>query len=239
MESQVGDSGDSIGDRLKLLLQHIRRATLAAGRSEGSVRLVAATKTVSVQEIREAISWGLTLAGENRLQEALPKIEALQCEAIRWHFIGRLQRRKVRGVVGVFELIHSVDSLELAEEIDQRAEVAGLRQDILLEVNIGGETTKTGFRPEDLECTLSHVERLTHVTVRGLMTIPPPVKHAEEARPYFRRMRELAERLSQRANQLVSLEELSMGMSNDYQVAIEEGATLVRIGTALFGPRHV
>jgi pyridoxal phosphate enzyme (YggS family) len=211
----------------------------AAGRPEGSVRLVAATKTVSVERIREAIAAGLMLAGENRLQEALPKIEALRSEPIRWHFIGQLQRRKARSVIGVFDLIHSVDSLELAEEIDRRAEAAGLRQDILLEVNIGEEATKAGFNSEDLERALPQLGALMHVAVKGLMTIPPPAKDSEEARPYFRRLRELAARLSQQRIPRISMDELSMGMSNDYPVAIEEGATLVRVGTAIFGARHV
>lgn len=211
----------------------------AAGRPEGSVRLVAATKTVSVERIREAIDAGLMLAGENRLQEALPKIEALRSEPIRWHFIGQLQRRKARSVIGVFDLIHSVDSLELAEEIDRRAEAAGLRQDILLEVNIGEEATKAGFNSEDLERALPQLGALMHVAVKGLMTIPPLAKDSEEARPYFRRLRELAARLSQQRIPRISMDELSMGMSNDYPVAIEEGATLVRVGTAIFGARHV
>ena len=232
-------TGDSIGDRLALVCRQIRLAMQAAGRPEGSVRLVAATKTVSVERIREAIAAGLMLAGENRLQEALSKIEALRSEPIRWHFIGQLQRRKARSVIGVFDLIHSVDSLELAEEIDRRAEAAGLRQDILLEVNIGEEATKAGFNSEDLERALPQLGALMHVAVKGLMTIPPPVKDSEEARPYFRRLRELAARLSQQRIPGISMDELSMGMSNDYPVAIEEGATLVRVGTAIFGARHV
>jgi pyridoxal phosphate enzyme (YggS family) len=234
-----GQAGDSIGERFALVIAQVRRAMQAAGRPEGSVRLVAATKTVSVDRIREAIAAGLMLAGENRLQEALPKIEALRSEPIRWHFIGQLQRRKARSVIGVFDLIHSVDSLELAQEIDRRAEAAGLRQDILLEVNIGEEATKAGFDCEDLERALPQLGALTHVAVKGLMTIPPSVEDSEEARPYFRRLRELAARLSQQRNPRISMDELSMGMSNDYPVAIEEGATLVRVGTAIFGARHV
>lgn len=231
-------SGDSIGDRFTFVRGQIRRAMQAAGRPEGSVRLVAATKTVSVERIREAVAAGLMLAGENRLQEALPKIEALRSEPLRWHFIGQLQRRKARSVIGVFDLIHSVDSLELAQEIDRRAEAAGLRQDILLEVNIGEEATKAGFDSEELERVLPQLGSLMHVAVKGLMTIPPPVKEPEEARPYFRRLRELAATLAQQRIPRISMNELSMGMSNDYPVAIEEGATLVRIGTAIFGARH-
>src|SRR5512143_1282139 len=236
MDSQAGGS---IGDRVSFVLNRIRSAEQASGRPKGSVRLVAATKTVSSDRIREAIASGLTLAGENRLQEALPKIEALQGEPIQWHFIGQLQRRKVRSVIGIFELIHSVDSFDLAQEIDRRAEAAGRQQDILLEVNIGGEGSKSGFEYGDLEQTLLRFGTLTHVAVKGLMAVPPPVDVAEQARRYFRALRELARRLSLQAIPRISMDELSMGMSNDYQVAIEEGATLVRVGTAIFGARHV
>jgi len=230
---------DVIGHRVEFVLAQIRRAAQAAGRRAESVRLVAATKTVSVPRIREAVAAGLRIAGENRLQEALPKIEALAGEPITWHFIGRLQRRKAREIVGRFTLIHSVDSLELAEEIDKRAGAAGIRQDVLLEINLGGETTKGGFQPEQLEAVLGPISRLGHIRVKGLMAIPPPAADPESARPYFRRLRELARQAAQRALPPVTMDELSMGMSNDYTVAIEEGATLVRVGTAIFGARHV
>ena len=236
MDSQAGGS---IGARLGLVFDQIRRAEQASGRPKGTVRLVAATKTVTADRIREGVAAGLTIAGENRLQEALTKIESLKGAPIKWHFIGQLQRRKVRSVIGVFELIHSVNSFELAQEIDRRAEAAGIQQAILLEVNIGGEKTKIGFLPGELELTLAGFETLPHVDVKGLMAIPPPVDTAEEARPYFRTLRELAWRLGRQGIPRISMEELSMGMSNDYQVAIEEGATLVRVGTAIFGARHV
>lgn len=230
--------GDSIKDRLTHILDQIDRATQRSGREPGTVRLVAATKTVSADRIREAIAAGLTIAGENRLQEALPKIEALKGESICWHFIGRLQRRKVRSVVGVFELIQSVDSVELAHEVDRRAGSAGLRQDVLLEVNIGAEPTKAGFSSDALEGALRKLAGCRHVRIRGLMTIPPPVMDVEEVRPYFRRMRELAEQSTRLDIPEIAMNELSMGMSTDYHVAIEEGATMVRVGTALFGTRH-
>lgn len=231
-------AGDSIGDRLRLVLRQIQRVARNAGRSEGSVQLVAATKMVSIDQIREAIGAGMYIAGESRLQEALPKIEALKGEPIRWHFIGTLQRRKVRSVVGVFDLIHSVDSLELAQEVDRRAEAVGLRQNILLEINVGKEKSKAGFVEDEVERALFQLGSLDHVAVRGLMAIPPPVHRAEDARPYFRRLRELAVRLTQQKIPRISMAELSMGMSNDYVVAIEEGATFVRVGTAIFGVRH-
>ncbi len=233
-----GQDCDTVGQRVEFVLAQIRLAAQAAGRRDESVRLVAATKTVPVSRIREAITAGLRFAGENRLQEALPKIDALAGEPITWHFIGRLQRRKAREVVGRFALIHSVDSLELADEIDKRAGAAGLQQEILLEINVGDEPTKGGFHPTQLHGALAHVSRLPHVRVKGLMAIPPPVADAEMARPYFRRLRDLARQAAERSIPSVSLDELSMGMSNDYLVAIQEGATLVRVGTALFGARH-
>ncbi len=232
-------AGSSISENVRDVFEQIRHATQRSGRPEGSVRLVAATKSVGLEQIREGITAGLTILGENRLQEAVPKIEALQGLPIQWHFIGHLQRRKARSVVGVFDLIHSVDSLELAEEIDKRAQEAGIRQAVLLEVNLEGEPTKSGFQPDDLERLLPQVGALFHVEVKGLMAIPPPVSEPEQARPSFRRLRELAERLARQGISTVSLKELSMGMSSDYPVAVEEGATMVRVGTAIFGARHV
>lgn len=234
----MDEQPDSIGDRLSLVFRQIQRAMHKAGRYEGSVQLVAATKMVSVERIREAIAAGLHIAGESRLQEAIPKIEALKGEPIQWHFIGALQRRKVRSVVGIFDLIHSVDSLELAQEVDRRAEAAGLRQGILLEINVGKEKSKAGFLHDEVERVLPQLGALDHVAVKGLMAIPPPVREADEARPYFRGLRELAVRLTQQGIPHISMAELSMGMSNDFVVAVEEGATFVRVGTAIFGARH-
>ena len=205
---------------------------------EGQVRLVGASKSVSADRIREAVAAGLHIAGENRLQEALPKIEALRGERISWHFIGQLQRRKVRAVIGVFDLIHSVDSLDLASEIDRRAAAAGLRQKILLEVNLGEEESKAGFSVHKIEEAFPQLAALEHVVIQGLMAIPPPVADGEQSRPYFRRLRELSARLMRQRIQGVFLTELSMGMSSDYVVAIQEGATLIRLGTAIFGGRR-
>jgi pyridoxal phosphate enzyme (YggS family) len=230
-------STESIARRVQEVRSRIRAAAARAGRPADRVRLVGVTKTVTVDRIQEALAAGLTILGENRVQEALPKIAALKPAPIRWHFIGHLQRRKVRLVLGVFELIHSVDSVELGEEINRRAGDAGLRQDILLEVNIGREATKSGFHPGAVEEAVSSLASLPHVQVKGLMAIPPPTPRAELARGYFRSLRELAARIAALKLPSVSLDELSMGMSNDYEVAVEEGATLVRVGTAIFGAR--
>ncbi len=231
--------GETIAERVQSVLSRIRSAEERAGRSGGSVRLVAVTKTVSVDHITEGLQAGLTILGENRVQEALPKRAALTEAPVRWHFIGHLQRRKVRSVIGLFEMIHSVDTVDLAQEIDRRAGEAGHRQSVLIEVNIGNEPTKAGFHPEDVVRSVSSMAELPHIGIKGLMTIPPQTDNPDSSRPYFRKLNELAREIAALKIPSVSMDELSMGMSNDYEVAIEEGATLVRVGTALFGPRHV
>lgn len=169
----------------------------------------------------------------------MPKITAIgPRDGVSWHFIGQLQRRKVKAVVGAFEMIHSVDSLELAREIDRRAGEAGIRQAVLLEVNLAGERSKAGFAPSEVTDAITVLDGLSNLDVQGLMAIPPPTKEAEEARPYFRQLRELARALASLTLRRVRLEELSMGMSHDYEVAVEEGSTLVRVGQAVFGARH-
>ena len=228
----------TIGARVRTVVEEIHRAAIRAGRAPAAVRLMAVSKTVSVEHLREAVKAGIRHIGENRLQEALPKIETLGHDGIVWHFIGTLQRRKVKAVVGRFETIHSVDSLTLAEEIDRRAQEAGLRQRILLEVNLGGEASKGGFQPEDLLAVLPALNSLPALDIRGLMTIPPRSSTAERARPFFRELRELAQTLTEQGCANINMEELSMGMSQDYQVAVEEGATYVRVGTAIFGARR-
>lgn len=233
------ETADSVAQRVRLVLENIRRAAERAGRSPETVRLVAATKTVSVDRIQEGIEAGLSILGENRMQEALAKMPQLRAAPVRWHFIGQLQRRKVRSVVGLFEVIHSVDSVELAQEIDRRAGEAGIRQTVLLEVNMGGEATKAGFSPDEIVGQIPLLGALAHIRIAGLMTIPPPTPEAEQARSYFRGLRELAGRIADQGVASVTMQELSMGMSHDYEVAVEEGATLVRVGTAIFGARHV
>jgi PLP dependent protein len=231
--------GESLAERVQSVLSKIRRAAEAVGRRPQEVRLVAVTKTVTVDCIREGIAAGLTILGENRLQEAAPKIAALKETPVRWHFIGHLQRRKARAVTGVFDLVHSVDTMDLAQEINHRAGEARICQEVLLEVNIGNERTKAGFHPDVLLGLVPAMEALPHVRVKGLMAIPPPTPDPEQARPYFRELRHMALRISALNLPSVGMGELSMGMSHDYEVAIEEGATLVRVGTAIFGARHV
>lgn len=227
----------TIADRVRTVLDEMQRAAARAGRPPESVRLIAASKTVSVERLRQAVDAGIRHLGENRLQEALPKIDTLGREGVVWHFIGTLQRRKVKSVVGRFETIHSVDSLALAEEIDRQAKTAGLRQRVLLEVNLAGEASKGGFESTTLGAALESLNGLEHLDIRGLMAIPPPTPTAEDARPYFRQLRNLAQTLTARGHRNINMQELSMGMSHDYPVAIEEGATYVRVGTAIFGAR--
>ena len=235
--TDASDSG-AIARNVQSVLHNIRQAADRVGRQSDTIRLIAVTKSVSVSRIRHAVAAGVRLFGENRLQEALPKIASFGAEeGLGWHFVGRLQRRKVKSVVGAFVMIQSVDSLELAAEINRRAEEAGVCQEILLEVNIGGESTKAGFSLPDVVDALPVLDSMSHLSVKGLMAVPPPTREAESARPYFRRLSELARSLSHRDLRRVRMDELSMGMSNDYETAVEEGATFVRVGTAIFGPR--
>ncbi len=213
---------------LERVRERMARAAERAGRRPEDVLLIGVSKTVDVERIRQAIAAGVTALGENRVQEARDKIAVLG-RPVAWHLIGHLQTNKVRDALDLFDVVHSLDRLELARECDRRAGARGERKAALIQVNVGGETQKGGFAPEALEAALEEIARLEHLDVRGLMTIPPVVERAEDARPWFRALAELAKRHG--------LGELSMGMSADYDVAIEEGATMVRVGTAIFGPR--
>jgi pyridoxal phosphate enzyme (YggS family) len=205
------------------------QAEISAAAGSRTVKLIGASKTVSPGRIQEAFDSGLHCFGENRIQEAIPKIQKLP-ESIEWHFIGHLQSNKVRDAVTHFSWIQSVDSKRLLAKIDQEADKQKKSIVVLIEMNLGGEETKHGALPQDLEGILGSSQNLKNVEVRGLMAIPPFFENPEEVRPYFKQLRNLASKFPQ-------LTELSMGMSHDYIVAVEEGATIVRIGTALFGER--
>lgn len=238
MEDLAGSG--AIADRVSVIRQRIEAAAARSGRNPESIRLIAATKTVPVARIETALDAGVLHVGESKLQEALPKLHALESRRnVTWHFIGRLQRRKVKALIGRFQLIHSVDSVELAEEINRRAEEKGLCQSVLLEVNIGEEATKTGFSASELSNILALLGAMPNVAIKGLMAIPPPTDAPEAARPFFRAVRDLADSLKRSAHDRIRMDELSMGMSHDFEIAIEEGATCVRIGTAIFGARPV
>ena len=208
--------------------ERIRSAAARAGRRPEDVTLVAVSKTVEPERVEMALAAGQGLFGESKVQEAKAKIPLVSGRA-HWHMIGHLQTNKAREAVALFEVIHSVDSVKLAVELSKCAERAGKTQAILLEVNVSGEASKFGLKPEALEFTLTEINRLPRLEVQGLMTIAPYVEEIEKARPYFRRLRELRDGLS--------LRELSMGMTHDFEIAIEEGATLVRVGAAIFGER--
>jgi pyridoxal phosphate enzyme (YggS family) len=227
----------SIADNVRRVRTRMRQAAERAGRDPMSVRLVAASKTVDVARIRAAIAAGVTILGENYLQETRQKLGQLGQAGVEWHLIGPLQRNKVRYVFDLFDMMHSLDRLELAEEINRRAERLGRRLSVLLEVNVGGEASKSGWTTADLLNDIRQLAALPHIQVRGLMTIPPPTSQPHEARPFFRQLRQLRDRLAQEGYDGMTFDELSMGMTADYEVAIEEGATLVRVGTAIFGPR--
>ena len=224
----------SLAENLDSIQQRIRAACERAGRDASSVTLLGVTKGQPPEAVNEAARLGLTFLGENKIQEAKAKIP-LCSGKLRWHFIGHLQTNKCRDAVELFEMIESVDSLHVAQEISKRAEQASKTMPILLEVNLAGESSKFGYSPEKLLAELSQINALPRLEIHGFMTVPPYTTNAENVRPVFRRMRELKERAEQALG--APLPHLSMGMSGDFEVAIEEGATIVRVGTALFGPR--
>jgi PLP dependent protein len=212
----------------------IRAACERAGRDPASVALLAVAKTHPADAVQAAVACGLTWFGENKVQEAKAKIPLCPGK-LRWHLVGHLQTNKARDAVEWFEMIQSVDSLRLAEEINKRAEQASKRMAVLLEVNLAGEASKFGYAPERLLAELKDLNALPRLEIHGLMTVPPWSPVAENVRPHFRRLRELKERAE--AVLGAPLPQLSMGMTGDFEVGIEEGATIVRIGTAIFGER--
>jgi PLP dependent protein len=226
----------SIADNFRTVTSRIASATKRAGRDPSSVKLIVVTKTVDAEIIRHAVAAGALALGENRVQEAREKIEKLGNIA-RWHLIGRLQTNKAKYAVKLFDLIHSVDSLELAKELDKQAAKTGKVQDILIEVSIAGESAKAGVAMQDVTTLVREAAKLKNISIKGLMTMPPYSENPEDSRPFFRKLRDLADTMIKEGMPSVSMKELSMGMSGDFEVAIEEGATMVRVGTAIFGER--
>jgi len=222
-----------ITDNLERVREGIERAARRAGRDPKEVSLVAVSKTVEVERIREAIEAGVTILGENYVQEAQKKIEQIG-KAVSWHFIGHLQSNKAKYAVNLFEAIHSLDSIPLAEELNRRAEKADRKIPVMIEVNLSGEPTKFGTEEERVFGIAKKVLDLGNLSLDGLMTMPPYFDDPEMNRPFFERLRVLKDKM---AKEGIPMKELSMGMSNDFEVAIEEGATYVRVGTAIFGAR--
>ena len=223
--------------RLEHIKERIRRACESCNRDADSVHLVAVSKTIPAGTVKEAIESGVTILGENYVQEAREKFNALAQYPVSWHFIGHLQSNKAKYAVRLFDLIHSVDSLKLARELDKQAKKVDKIQKILVQVNISGEDTKSGISADETPRLISEISRLENLSIRGLMTMPPYFYQPEKVKPFFAALRELRDQIKAQALPNVSLEELSMGMTGDFEVAIEEGATLVRIGTAIFGER--
>ncbi len=223
---------DSVGANLQTVRQTIARSAERAGRDPHEVALVAVTKTFPVARIREALAVGLRILGENRVQEALPKIDEIGPENVDWHLIGHLQTNKVKFIEGRFRMVQSLDGVGLADALDRR-----LRSplDVLVEVNVAEEPQKTGVLPADLAAVAAAVNGAQHLRLRGLMTVAPMVPDPEAVRPVFRRLRSLRDETTQQLG--VALPVLSMGMTDDYAIAVEEGATMLRLGRALFGPR--
>lgn len=224
----------SIAENLERVHEQIAGAAAKAGRDVKDVELVAITKTHPAEKVREAVEVGQTLFGESRVQEARAKIPELSSN-IRWHFVGHLQKNKVRQALPLFEMIHSVDSLALAQDINRIAEDEGLYPRVLLEVNVAGEGSKFGFAPDDLREQMKALLALARLSIEGLMCIPPLAVGSEDSRKFFVEVRELRDSLEKEFN--MKLPELSMGMTQDFPIGIEEGATLVRVGTAIFGER--
>ena len=225
---------NDIAQNLERVRAQIADAAGKSGRSPDGIQLIAVSKTHEAEKVRAAFDAGQEIFGESKVQEARTKIPLLP-SAVRWHFIGRLQKNKVRHALPLFELFHSVDSLALAENMNRIADEEGLHPRVLLEVNVAGEGSKIGFEPAMLRAQFEQINSLGRITIEGLMAIPPLAEEAEASRKYFVALRELRDQLEQEFQ--IKLSELSMGMSHDFAVAIEEGATLVRVGTAIFGPR--
>jgi hypothetical protein len=227
----------SIKDNLSRVLERMDQAAKKAGRNPGEVTLVAVSKTVETARIREAIEAGVTILGENYVQEAREKIDEIG-HGVQWHMVGHLQRNKAKYAVTLFDYMHSIDGIGLAHEIDRRAAQKEEKVRGLVEVNLSGETSKFGIGPDAVMDLIRHVAPLEHISIEGLMTMPPYFNEPEKARPYFVRLRELRDRIQGEGIEGVRLDELSMGMSGDFEVAIEEGATMIRVGTAIFGERR-
>jgi pyridoxal phosphate enzyme (YggS family) len=225
-------------NRLENIKARIAEAAVNCGRDPEEITLVAVSKTMSVEKIKTAIDAGADVFGENYIQEAREKFNTLSGYPVSWHFIGHLQSNKAKYAVRLFDLIHSVDSLKLARELDKRARHIGKIQNILIQVNISEEETKWGARKEDVLELITDISRLESLSIQGMMTMPPYFNAPEKVRPFFKALADTRDQLVSKVPANVRLKELSMGMTGDFETAIEEGATIVRIGTAIFGERN-
>ena len=226
----------SIADNLSRVRESIAEAAVRSGRTPDSVKLVGVTKTVDLERIKEAVSSGLRILGENYVQEARDKIKEVEGE-VSWHFIGRLQTNKAKYAVKLFDMIQTVDSFKLAAELNRRAQPLGRIIPITIQVNLASEVSKGGVEPSECISLIKQISNLVNLQIQGLMTMPPFFYQPERSRPYFAQLRELSQKIGEAQLPGVEMNELSMGMSGDFETAIEEGATLVRLGTAIFGER--
>lgn len=229
---------DFIKDNLDEVENNIKKACERAGRKREEVTLIAVSKTKPVEMIEKAAEWGALDFGENKVQELTDKIPQLP-DTLSWHMIGHLQRNKVKYIIGKTKLIHSVDSLRLAKQIDEESKKAGIVSNILIEVNVAGEESKFGVSMEETLSLISEISKMENIKILGLMTIAPYVENPEENRNYFQKLNQLKVDIASKNIDNVCMEVLSMGMTNDYEVAIEEGATMVRVGTGIFGEREM
>jgi pyridoxal phosphate enzyme (YggS family) len=227
-----------VGANYRVIVERIALAAAKAGRQTRQVRLLAASKSQSLDAIRAAVGAGIALIGENYVQEAKEKKHQLSDARVEWHMIGHLQRNKAQAALALFDVIESLDNLALMRELDKEAAKRNITARTFVEVNLAGEESKTGIARENVAGFLEEIAELGHVRVEGLMTVPPFREDPEDVRPYFRELREMRDSLSSLNLPNIKLKELSMGMSHDFTVAIEEGATIVRVGTTLFGPRE-
>lgn len=225
-----------IAANIQEVLKQVTMSALKSNRNPSDIQIVTVTKTVPVERIREAVGAGAAILGENRVQELVDKHP--QVEGVEWHLIGHLQTNKVKYITDKITLLHSLDSIGLAEELNKRMNAAGRVLDVLVQVNVADETTKFGIRPDNTIDFIDSLRELTGIKVKGLMTIGPYVTDPEEVRPVFRQLRELAGKVKNMDFPGVEMVHLSMGMSNDYTVAVEEGATLIRLGSIIFGSRN-
>lgn len=228
--------GTDIGSNIRLIRERMENACKRSGRDLQSVRLMAVSKTVELERIRQALDAGITMLGENYVQEAREKIPAIGHPA-EWHMIGHLQTNKVKYVVNLFDWVHSVDRLELARELDKRAGQNNRRLKVMIEVNVSGEGSKSGAETAQVLELIRQISLLPNISVRGLMTMPPYSDNPENSRPYFHALCKLRDEINAATIPNIRMDELSMGMTDDFEVAIEEGATILRVGRAIFGER--
>ena len=233
-----------VRENVRSILQQVRQTALEAGRDPQQVQVMAVTKTVAPELVNAAIAEGITLLGENKAQELCEKYDSYCKEGVSIHFIGHLQTNKVKKVIGTFDYIHkvcmieSVDSVKLAREIERQCANIGKVMDVLVEVNIGAEESKSGVSPEQLPALLQEIGQFEHIRVRGLMTIPPVCEDEQQVSQYFSQMSQLFIDIKQKKYDNINMEILSMGMSADYPIAVQQGSNIVRIGTAMFGQRN-